>query len=170
MKILPIFWKFINNFFFDWFFYTFARKFRWKFNNSGETLDMDEKRYTEYKNHSILRYTPVTDQVSLDSGGNLRNLVEEDEFKMRLAIMLMALLRDFTTSFLRICSKNNLVNFILSKYLVKFVQKASIFSQFKAKSVNFFYFVAWWKSTTGQFYEGVQYMDCNKPSSSVKNA
>jgi hypothetical protein len=71
---------------------------------------MDEKRYTEYKNHSILRYTPVTDQVSLDSA--ILETWVEDIFKMGLAIILMALLRDFTTSFLMI-SKSGQNSYIL---------------------------------------------------------
>lgn len=39
------------------------RNFRWKFNNSGENLDIDKDRH--HKNGSmmdVLRYTPVTDQ------------------------------------------------------------------------------------------------------------
>lgn len=40
-----------------------CRSFRWKFNNSGENLDIDRDRH--HKNGSmmdVLRYTPVTDQ------------------------------------------------------------------------------------------------------------
>ncbi|XP_055684288.1 hemicentin-2 isoform X1 [Lutzomyia longipalpis] len=40
-----------------------ARTFRWKFNNSGETLDVGSGRYTSQNGtRSILHYTPVTDQ------------------------------------------------------------------------------------------------------------
>ncbi|GAB0089381.1 hypothetical protein DMENIID0001_039090 [Sergentomyia squamirostris] len=41
-----------------------ARTFRWKFNNSGETLDVGSGRYSSINGtRSILHYTPVTDQV-----------------------------------------------------------------------------------------------------------
>lgn len=40
-----------------------ARSYRWKFNNSGETLDVAPERYAKTSNGtvSILRYTPVSD-------------------------------------------------------------------------------------------------------------
>lgn len=40
-----------------------AVSYRWKFNNSGETLDVDENRFKSTSNGtlSILRYTPVSD-------------------------------------------------------------------------------------------------------------
>ncbi|CAD7086100.1 unnamed protein product [Hermetia illucens] len=38
------------------------RNFRWKFNNSGETLDVGNERFTINGTRSILKYTPVTDQ------------------------------------------------------------------------------------------------------------
>lgn len=40
------------------------RSFRWKFNNSGETLDVGKERYHKNGSASVLHYTPVTDQVS----------------------------------------------------------------------------------------------------------
>lgn len=39
------------------------RKFRWKFNNSGEVLYLDSERYSKNGTRSILHYTPVTEQV-----------------------------------------------------------------------------------------------------------
>ncbi|XP_070500607.1 synaptogenesis protein syg-1-like isoform X1 [Chironomus tepperi] len=39
-----------------------ARKFRWKFNNSGEILFLDSERYSKNGTRSILHYTPVTEQ------------------------------------------------------------------------------------------------------------
>lgn len=39
------------------------RSFRWKFNNSGETLDVGKERFHRNGSTSILQYTPVTDQV-----------------------------------------------------------------------------------------------------------
>ncbi|CAO1351340.1 unnamed protein product [Diamesa hyperborea] len=39
-----------------------AKKFRWKFNNSGETLYLDSERYSKNGTRSILHYTPVTEQ------------------------------------------------------------------------------------------------------------
>jgi hypothetical protein len=41
----------------------FNRKFRWKFNNSGEILFLDSERYSKNGTRSILHYTPVTEQV-----------------------------------------------------------------------------------------------------------
>ncbi|XP_037038777.1 hemicentin-1 isoform X2 [Bradysia coprophila] len=38
------------------------RSFRWKFNNSGETLDVGKERFHRNGSTSILQYTPVTDQ------------------------------------------------------------------------------------------------------------
>ncbi|XP_055848345.1 uncharacterized protein LOC129913608 isoform X2 [Episyrphus balteatus] len=38
------------------------RSFRWKFNNSGETLDVGSERFSVNGSRSILKYTPVTDQ------------------------------------------------------------------------------------------------------------
>ncbi|XP_060659541.1 uncharacterized protein LOC132793557 isoform X2 [Drosophila nasuta] len=38
------------------------RTFRWKFNNSGETLDVSSERFSVNGSRSILKYTPVTDQ------------------------------------------------------------------------------------------------------------
>lgn len=40
-----------------------AKSFRWKFNNSGETLDVGPERYAKTSNGtvSILKYTPVSD-------------------------------------------------------------------------------------------------------------
>ncbi|XP_055381972.1 uncharacterized protein LOC129612415 [Condylostylus longicornis] len=38
------------------------RSFRWKFNNSGETLDVGSERFSTNGSRSILKYTPVTDQ------------------------------------------------------------------------------------------------------------
>jgi len=43
---------------------TFCRTFRWKFNNSGETLDVGSERFSVNGSRSILKYTPVTDQVN----------------------------------------------------------------------------------------------------------
>lgn len=40
------------------------RSFRWKFNNSGESLDVGKERHHRNGSTSILQYTPVTDQVS----------------------------------------------------------------------------------------------------------
>ncbi|XP_046811629.1 mucin-19-like [Lucilia cuprina] len=39
-----------------------CRTFRWKFNNSGETLDVGSERFSVNGSRSILKYTPVTDQ------------------------------------------------------------------------------------------------------------
>lgn len=41
------------------------RKFRWKFNNSGEVLYLDSERYSKNGTRSILHYTPVTEQVRI---------------------------------------------------------------------------------------------------------
>lgn len=41
------------------------RSFRWKFNNSGETLDVGKERHHRNGSASVLHYTPVTDQVSI---------------------------------------------------------------------------------------------------------
>lgn len=41
-----------------------TRSFRWKFNNSGETLDVGKERHHRNGSTSVLQYTPVTDQVS----------------------------------------------------------------------------------------------------------
>ncbi|XP_031617439.1 nephrin-like isoform X2 [Contarinia nasturtii] len=38
------------------------RSFRWKFNNSGETLDVGKERHHRNGSTSVLQYTPVTDQ------------------------------------------------------------------------------------------------------------
>lgn len=38
-----------------------ARSFRWKFNNSGETLNVGPERYSANGTASALRYTPVAD-------------------------------------------------------------------------------------------------------------
>lgn len=38
------------------------RTFRWKFNNSGESLDVGKERYRKNGSVSMLDYTPVTDQ------------------------------------------------------------------------------------------------------------
>lgn len=43
----------------------FRRTFRWKFNNSGETLDVGSERFSVNGSRSILKYTPVTDQVNI---------------------------------------------------------------------------------------------------------
>lgn len=40
------------------------RSFRWKFNNSGETLDVGKERHHRNGSTSVLQYTPVTDQVN----------------------------------------------------------------------------------------------------------
>ncbi|CRL00448.1 CLUMA_CG013711, isoform A [Clunio marinus] len=39
-----------------------AKKFRWKFNNSGEVLYLDSERYSKNGTRSVLHYTPVTEQ------------------------------------------------------------------------------------------------------------
>lgn len=39
------------------------RTFRWKFNNSGETLEVGKERFHKNGSTSILQYIPVTDQV-----------------------------------------------------------------------------------------------------------
>uniref|UniRef100_A0A1B0DNE7 Uncharacterized protein n=1 Tax=Phlebotomus papatasi TaxID=29031 RepID=A0A1B0DNE7_PHLPP len=42
-----------------------CRTFRWKFNNSGETLDVGSARYSSINGtRSVLHYTPVTDQYN----------------------------------------------------------------------------------------------------------
>lgn len=38
-----------------------AKGFRWKFNNSGETIDIAPERYISNGTASVLRYTPVAD-------------------------------------------------------------------------------------------------------------
>ncbi|XP_039282695.1 synaptogenesis protein syg-2 [Nilaparvata lugens] len=38
-----------------------AKSFRWKFNNSGETMDVEPERYTTNGTTSLLYYTPVVD-------------------------------------------------------------------------------------------------------------
>lgn len=38
-----------------------ATSFRWKFNNSGETLEVGAERFTSNGTVSVLRYTPVAD-------------------------------------------------------------------------------------------------------------
>ncbi|RZF42473.1 hypothetical protein LSTR_LSTR004392 [Laodelphax striatellus] len=38
-----------------------AKSFRWKFNNSGETMDVEPERYTANGTTSVLYYTPVVD-------------------------------------------------------------------------------------------------------------
>ncbi|VVC44480.1 Fibronectin type III,Immunoglobulin subtype,Immunoglobulin-like domain,Immunoglobulin-like [Cinara cedri] len=38
-----------------------AKSFRWKFNNSGETIDIAPERYNSNGTASVLRYTPVAD-------------------------------------------------------------------------------------------------------------
>lgn len=38
-----------------------AKGFRWKFNNSGETIDIGPERYISNGTFSVLRYTPVAD-------------------------------------------------------------------------------------------------------------
>ena len=38
-----------------------ADSFRWKFNNSGETLDVGSERFSSNGSVSVLRYTPVAD-------------------------------------------------------------------------------------------------------------
>lgn len=38
-----------------------AKGFRWKFNNSGETIDIGPERYISNGTASVLRYTPVAD-------------------------------------------------------------------------------------------------------------
>ncbi|XP_054258720.1 nephrin-like [Macrosteles quadrilineatus] len=38
-----------------------ARSFRWKFNNSGETLNVGQERFSSNGTASVLRYTPVAD-------------------------------------------------------------------------------------------------------------
>ncbi|XP_017299838.1 B-cell receptor CD22 [Diaphorina citri] len=38
-----------------------ARSFKWKFNNSGETLDVGSERFSSGSRGSMLRYTPVTE-------------------------------------------------------------------------------------------------------------
>lgn len=38
-----------------------AQSFRWKFNNSGETLDVGSERFSSNQTVSVLRYTPVAD-------------------------------------------------------------------------------------------------------------
>lgn len=42
-----------------------SRSFRWKFNNSGETIDVGKERHYRNGSTSVLQYTPVTDQVSV---------------------------------------------------------------------------------------------------------
>lgn len=43
------------------------RSFRWKFNNSGETLDVGKERHYRNGSTSVLQYTPISDQVSVHS-------------------------------------------------------------------------------------------------------
>uniref|UniRef100_A0A1B0FLW0 Ig-like domain-containing protein n=1 Tax=Glossina morsitans morsitans TaxID=37546 RepID=A0A1B0FLW0_GLOMM len=43
--------------------FLYATTFRWKFNNSGETLDVGSERFSVNGSRSILKYTPVTDQI-----------------------------------------------------------------------------------------------------------
>lgn len=38
-----------------------AQSFRWKFNNSGETLDVGPERFSSNGSVSVLKYTPVAD-------------------------------------------------------------------------------------------------------------
>ncbi|XP_023158458.1 uncharacterized protein LOC101459450 [Ceratitis capitata] len=38
------------------------RTFRWKFNNSGETLDVGSERFSVNDSRSVLKYTPISDQ------------------------------------------------------------------------------------------------------------
>lgn len=38
-----------------------AKGFRWKFNNSGETIDIGPERYISNGTFSVLKYTPVAD-------------------------------------------------------------------------------------------------------------
>lgn len=38
-----------------------ADSFRWKFNNSGETLDVGPERFTSNGSVSVLKYTPIAD-------------------------------------------------------------------------------------------------------------
>ena len=38
-----------------------VENFRWKFNNSGETLDVGQERFTNNGSVSVLKYTPVAD-------------------------------------------------------------------------------------------------------------
>ncbi|XP_075223861.1 nephrin-like [Lycorma delicatula] len=38
-----------------------AKSFRWKFNNSGETLDVESERYSSNGTTSVLHYTPIAD-------------------------------------------------------------------------------------------------------------
>ncbi|KAE8747413.1 hypothetical protein FOCC_FOCC005880 [Frankliniella occidentalis] len=38
-----------------------ARIYRWKFNNSGETLDVPSERFSHNGTHSVLRYTAHSD-------------------------------------------------------------------------------------------------------------
>lgn len=38
-----------------------AEGFRWKFNNSGETLDVGPERFSSNGTVSVLKYTPVAD-------------------------------------------------------------------------------------------------------------
>lgn len=38
-----------------------ADSFRWKFNNSGETLEVGPERFTHNGSVSVLKYTPVAD-------------------------------------------------------------------------------------------------------------
>lgn len=45
--------------------YISFRSFRWKFNNSGETLDIGKERHYRNGSTSVLQYTPITDQVSV---------------------------------------------------------------------------------------------------------
>lgn len=42
-----------------------SRSFRWKFNNSGETIDVGKERHYRNGSTSVLQYTPITDQVSV---------------------------------------------------------------------------------------------------------
>ncbi|XP_050526353.1 nephrin isoform X2 [Daktulosphaira vitifoliae] len=38
-----------------------AKRFKWKFNNSGEIIGIDPERYTSNSTSSVLKYTPVAD-------------------------------------------------------------------------------------------------------------
>lgn len=61
-----------------------CRTFRWKFNNSGETLDVGSERFSVNGSRSILKYTPITDQVSKKSNIKITTLTQSPGSKVDL--------------------------------------------------------------------------------------
>lgn len=61
-----------------------CRTFRWKFNNSGETLDVGSERFSVNGSRSILKYTPITDQVSKKSNMKITTLTQSPGSKVDL--------------------------------------------------------------------------------------